>query len=515
MTIRGSAHWFNAEPRRSILYLGALILVKLVLQSYLYAAGFVSVAADEVSRGIRAAEWALKPHLDVLADVRDPWLPFEKYLNGTLLMVWPNVLWAPRATTFVASCVVLIALYLLVYFLFGSFRVAALAGIFVVFEPWYTWLSGTPMLEMYYLACFFSGLLLLLVWLRHARPWFWLWAGMCFALSSGFHFQSWTFINVVNVLTLGFLYQFIARKQTTRALQLVGFYFVGNAFIIAFTLIEFATTGHLLTFLANHSSYSKWFYGGYTVSVASKLLYYPRLILQNSNDASWVLALAGVFFLARGGAEAWTLIPLGIAALALCMNSIVNVASVPATAAPDRFALFYVLLLSPYLAYGADRIWQFGKRWSPSLAAYAPAVLAAGLYLCSLSWGLRRIQYFPQGVSTDAVATGYALHQWLDRTGQPDPSTYMVELKYWDFLGVELTAGHYDAVVLDREYDPRNRGIASIFSDHLTDVRERLRAQRVRYLALHDPHSKTAAGRMPFLTAKQDVGAWTIYEFNP
>jgi hypothetical protein len=91
----------------------------------------------------------------------------------------------------------------------------------------------------------------------------------------------------------------------------------------------------------------------------------------------------------------------------------------------------------------------------------------------------------------------------------------MVELKYWDFLGVELTAGHYDAVVLDREYDPRNRGIASIFSDHLTDVRERLRAQRVRYLALHDPHSKTAAGRMPFLTAKQDVGAWTIYEFNP
>ena len=46
-------------------------------------------------------------------------------------------------------------------------------------------------------------------------------------------------------------------------------------------------------------------------------------------------------------------------------------------------------------------------------------------------------------MSTDAVKTGYYLSQMLNESG--DMASYMVELKYWDFLAVQLTAGRYDS----------------------------------------------------------------------
>ena len=497
---------------RSIVYLSMLILLKFSFQIVIVSRGFISVSADEFSRGIRAAQWTTQPHFNMLADMKETWLPFEKYLNGLFLLLWPDVIWAPRVTVFIASCLVLIALFMLVYYLFDNFLVAALAGAFVVFQPWYIWLSGTPMLEMYYLACFLGGLVFLVIWLNEARRGYWFWAGCCFMLASGFHVQSWVFISVVNLITVVYLCRYVSHKQPGRLLRLVGFYILANSFIITFAIIEFLNTGHLFSFLSKHTSYSKWFYEGYNVAILEKLLYYPKLIIHNSSGVIWILLLLALAFLLRDRACKWKLFPLAIAVLALIINSAMNVFSVPATAAPERYSLFYVIMISPYLAYGTYRLSTFGRQWSSRLMAYTSVVLSVALFLYGMWWGIIRIPDFPLGMSKDAIQTGYYLDKVLGQNESDKMARYMVELRYWDFLAVKLTAKHYDAVVYDREYDSFNRNTSSIFSERIADVCASLTSQNIRYIALRESNLKANALSMGCLHANREIGRWTVYE---
>ena len=505
----------NTEPVRSIVYLSSLFFVKIVIQFAIVARGFISVSADEFSRGIGAARWALQPRLDILADAKGTWLPFEKYLNGLLLLVWPDTIWAPRLTVFIASCLVLIALFVLTYYLFDSFPVAALSAAFVLFQPWYVWLSGTPMLEMYYLACFLGGLIFLVVWLREARRGYWVWAGLCFLLASGFHVQSWTLINLVLLLTLPLLFWCISHRQRRRMLQLVGLYVLSNSLIITFALIEFFNTGHVFGFLANHTSYSKWFYHGYNISVGEKLLYYPQLVVQNLSGMIWVVLLVALVFLLADRADKWKWLPLVVAVLSLSVNSMMNVVSGPASAAPDRYSLLYVLLLAPYIAYGTQRLLTIGFHRLSRPAAYALAVLSALLFLCSIEWGIVRIPDFPVAMPISAVKTGSYLSHLLSQNNSGDATNYMVELRYWDFLGVQLTAGHYAAIVFDRAKDDLNRNTPSIFMGKPTDIYASLVSQHVRYIALRDPTLQASARSTSFLFPVQEVDDWMIYEFKP
>jgi hypothetical protein len=503
----------TSEPTRSAVALSSLVLLKLAFQLDLVLRGFVSVSADEFARGIRAATWALQPQFNIAADLASPWLPFEKYLNGSLLLIWPEVMWAPRVTVFLASCLVLIALFALTYTLFDNFLVAVLASTFIVFQPWYIWLSGTPMLEMYYLACFLGGLVFLVTWLSERYRENWFWAGCCFLLASGFHVQSWILINLVNLLTVGSLYRYIRQERFGRVWRLVGFYALGNLFIVAFALTEFVNTGHVFAFFAGHTSYSKWFYDGYSASVVEKLLYYPKLVVAHSSTVGWFFLFVALASLLRHRTHKGTMLPFAVAIATLIMSSILNVVSVPATAAPERYSFFYVLMISPYVAYGAFRLAAWGRRRWSGLRVYAPAVLSAGLFLYIVGWGLVRIPQFPHGMSKDAVRTGYYLSQMLNESG--DMASYMVELKYWDFLAVQLTAGRYDSVVFDREYDPLDRSAPSIFSDKTDDVCARLISLNTRYVALQDPVLKANAQVLGCLQARKEIGNWTVYELNP
>jgi len=117
-------------------------------------------------------------------------------------------------------------------------------------------------------------------------------------------------------------------------------------------------------------------------------------------------------------------------------------------------------------------------------------------------------------MSLDAVKTGYYLNKMLSQNTSV-PSTYMVELKYWDFLAVKLTAGHYDAIVFDREYNIYNRNTPSIFEGDIADIYAYMILHKVQYIALCDPKLKARAQVIDFLLPKQNIGNWTIYEFKP
>ncbi len=499
------------EPYRNILYLVSLILVRAGIQIALYQQGFISVAADEFARGIRAAKWAENPQIDVLTDVQGVWLPFEKYVNGLLLMVWPDVILAPRVTVFIASCLLLVSIYLLTYYLFNNFATAVLSSLFITFQPWYVWLSGTPMLEMYYFACFFAGLLFIIIWLKEFRRRYWFWAGVCFLLASGFHVQSWTLINLVNLLTLPYFYRFIRQREYLNLTKLIVYYALSNGVIISFTLIEFFHTGTVFAFLANHTSYSKWYYNGYDVPIWQKLSYYSKIVVRNSSVIVWLCLFIALIFLGKDKERGWKLFPLLLAVLALLLNSVMNAFSGPPSAAPGRYSLFYVLTLSFYVGYGTYRLFTLPCKQVRQLIRYFPVVIAVFLFSYGLWWGAYRIPDYPQGMPLDAVEVGESLNVMLNDA----PGIYMVELRYWEFLAVDLTSRHYDEIIFDREKNLRDRNTPSVFLQESADVCESLSIQDLRYVVLKDESLKLRAHQIDILKMRQDVGAWTIYEVIP
>jgi len=482
------------------------------MQIALYRQGFISVSADEFARGIRAALWANNPSINIVADIQGTWLPLEKYLNGISLLVFPDVILAPRLTVFAASCLVLVMVYLLAYHLFGRFAIAVLSTVFITFQPWYAWLSGTPMLEMYYFACFFTGLFFIIMWLKETRKGYWLGAGICFLLASGIHVQSWTFINLVNLLTLPSLYKFIRQKEYANLSKLVAYYVLSNGLIIGFVVLEYIYTGNVFAFLEHHTTYSKWFYQGYDVSVTKKSLYYPRLVVEYSSTAIWLCLFAALAFLRRDQGRRWKLFPLLLAIVALLLNSVMNTLSGPPSAAPARYSLFYTLILSLYVAYGTYQLFMFGKQHTRLLVRTASLVIAVTLFLYGVWWGANRIPDYPHGMSVDAVEVGRHLDKLLAETS----GTYMVELRYWEYLGVNLAARHYDAITFDREKIFLDRNTPSIFLQEPVHVcRELLALPELRYVALQDEALKLQVQQINLLRLYENVGTWAIYEVIP
>ncbi len=505
------------KTQQDVIYLSLLIVIKAVMQFYLYQKGFISVSADEFARGLRAAHWSLQPTFSAATDSQGVWLPFEKYLNGSLLLLWDDVIWAPRATVFLASCLLLISFFALTRLLFQPPTIAYLAALFITFQPWVVWLSGTPMLEMYYLPLFFAGVFFLIKWLQTDNPYGWFWSGLCFMMASGFHVQSWVFLSVINLLTIGFWFRFLRGRENGRFFQLTTFYLLSNSYIIFFTLAEYLYSGKILTALRFHTTYSLLIHNGYQVPVWEKLWYYPQLIVTNTPITVWFLLPITFLFLSQDRERRWKLFLLAVGILSLGTNSVLNVFSGPPSAAPDRYAVFYILLLAPYLSYGCYQSILWSKTHLKSFWAYPLPIVTVTLLLYSIWWGKQRIPHFPPAMPIESVETGQYLNELLNtaQTATAPQPGYLLELKYWEYIAVQLPARHYDTQYFDREEDFYNRNTPSIFLEPPEVILDTLVQNHILYVALYDDALREKALQTEFLLAQKEIGDWTVFKFVP
>ena len=355
----------------------------------------------------------------ILLKIFEIWLPFEKYLNGLVLRIIPDVYWAPRITVMIASCILLIAFFFIVYLIFEDLKVSFVSALWIVCHPWYAWLSGTPMLEMYYLSFLFVGLVFLFYWLKTLNNSLLFWAGVSFLFASGFHVQSWLYINSIIILTVAF-YIHRNKLNTLTLGWLTGFLFLSNLFILSYEIFELITKGSLFAFLQGHTNYSKIFYGGYNVSLLDKLLYYPFLIIQNISPVSWILIITALFLLWRQAELKFRWFPFSLCVVTLIINSIMNVFSVPATAAPGRYSIFFVLQLAPYISYTVVL-----PIANPSGITKYYRVIGTILFLLAILGSTNKIYEFPNGMSNDAIQVGKFIKSRLDSITS-DKIGYMV-----------------------------------------------------------------------------------------
>lgn len=489
----------------------ALLCIKAVLQLYLFSRGFLSVSADEYSRGIMAARWALDGTLSTRIRMGD-WLPFETYLNGLSLMAWDNVIWTPRITAFVFSCFLLVYFLKLVQHLFGRTAVTLLAGLFLVFNPWFIWLSGTPMLEIYYLAPFVAGLYYVTKWLAVRRDRYLIIGGFLFFFSTGFHSQSWILVNVVNLCLCYFGWRMLREIDYRGLLKLAGFFILCNLFIIIYIPSDYLAAGQWLAMFHRHARHTMEYYGGYEVGLFHKLSYYPRLVAKSAT-LIWIFFPIGLYWLRGKSGKRIKLFPLAVGLGALFFYSVFNALSVPASAAPGRYSLPFFILLVPYSSLG---IYALIEKSTSSAGLYICRAAAAALVIYMLNLSFIKALDFEVKSAKAAVTIGQFMRERLEKDEADSTGTVMVELSYWDYLYVELPVRHYDRVRYDREVSDEFTGTpSSLLSMNDGEILAHMRSQDTKLIAAKDDALKNRLDGLPFMHKIMERDVWALYGIDP
>jgi hypothetical protein len=504
--------------RHAVIALALLcaFMLRAVHQMALSSAGFFSVSADEVARGIRAAQWAQAPSFS-LVQYDNAWLPFELFLSGTALRVIGDVVVVPRVVVFVASCSLLAGLFALARRLFDSTLTSLLTVVIAAALPWFAWLSGTPMPDIYFLAAFVWGLVLFVD--APARPRRWIGAGVCFSIATGFHVQAWIFVASACALALA---RFAAQTERSDRRQLApwlaGLCVLSGVFVITYLALVWNAEGDPLAYFGKHHEHARALRPGLDRSVGARLWHYPALVLREG----WPVLLAAtpaVFYALRGrSADAADLsngarrVVLVITALSLAGFCAHNLVSELSTAAPDRYALSFLVLLAPFAADGVR--WTFFGSFKRPIAVWLPlAVAGVWLLVGFTAFGVWRSFDHPQEIDPDALRAGRFVAEQLERADIDVEETFVVEKIEWDYLGVRLTAGQHARWRADRDSD-RGERVPSIFTSLPSEaLAGRLCKDNARLLALRDGRAKQNAAR---LGARRlaDFGRWSVLELT-
>jgi hypothetical protein len=300
--------------------------------------------------------------------------------------------------------------------------------------------------------------------------------------------------------------------------QMLLFWLLGNAYILFWSVAEYVTTGQVFRILSGHTAYSIWFYGGYGVPITEKLLYYPGIVWRNTPLFVLFYAGAGVAFLwnqARAD-QLWRLLPLALGCSMLVLTSIFNTLSGPPSAAPDRYSLFYTLLLAPYAAYGVDSLMGASRLIKGPLLVYTVSLVVAGLFSLLLATQAMRAEAYPEGISTDTIQTASYLNSTLaEEHSSESPleptGKLMAELIYWDFLALQLIIEQKEKLVFDREINIWDRDLPSLLLANEESVRAQLHSTRIELIALKSPILRERAETLVFLQRDRDIGTWTVY----
>lgn len=490
-----------------------LLCVKLALALYLYSLGFLSLSADEYSRGMTAARWALDGDLP-LGIYMNAWLPFEAYVNGLALKAWGDVIWTPRITVFIFSCVLLVYFLKLVQYLFRSLVATITAGLLLVFTPWFVWLSGTPMLDVYYLAPFVAGLYYVAKWMEERRGAFLLAGGFLFFLSTGFHSQAWILVNAANIFIAGFAVRSIRERSWRAVSELAGFFLLGNLFIIIYLPIEHAVTGEWLYMFRDHAARTLPYYSDYDVSLWKKLTYYPRLVYHSANWLMWLFFPVGILAALRARPRAAVLLlPLAVGIVSLAVYSVYNVFSVPASAAPGRYGLPFFILFVPYSALGIYTVSFLDLRAPVSWLLRGAAAALVGYLLWT---SFLQLPDYETKNAREAVNVGLFVRDAMDGKWPGGDGTIMIERAYWDFLYIRLAVEHFALVRFDRPVTDEYAGTPSdLLSMSDAEILARVKKEKTRFIIVRDSALRERLSRLGFLRIARDSDEWAAFEVGP
>jgi len=433
------------QPKRFAL-LGALLLVmlgRLFLQQSLRAAGFEALTADDFGRVVFAARWAINPH----PLWHGPWLPFHTYFVGFLLTLNWELLYLPRLIGSIVGFVSLGLMYLLSLHLFQSKLTALTSTVLLALNPAHTWLALTPLTELLNFALLITCSLWLVRYEDEHKKGFLLLGLFPLMIATATRFESWGFgATLVIYFVLKAVYSLLKGGEYIRNADWLAVGAAGAAvsiFPLAWILGNYLETGNGLYFLTINRAFDMKWYG----NQRDYLAYWNTLF--KIDPLTTMLALPSVLVCLYKNRT------LPRVRMYMCLIGI-------------PFAFFVLLQGGQVQPYG-----NYIRYLSQFLFPLYPVVswlivlalrtlfvkrATAVISLCMFIIVMATIQVpsmfkFQNDPAVEGLRVGQRLREiWAD-----DPSNkkkpVLIELNYWQYLGIHVGANDIFHIIYDRPLD--------------------------------------------------------------
>ena len=423
-------------PLFAMLFLGAVVLVKTVLQLSLYLIGYRAFTGDDFARALRSDRWlqAIDKGFDLTTwlnlNLGMPQLPFPDYLFGLALALYRDVYITPKVMNLLLSSIAVVIVYLLGRKLFG--RSAGLfAAILCAFQPWIIWLglSGmTSELPSVIMITLFG--LFLLRWLETNHSVSLLAAAGCLFVAAGIRFENWFF---PVVFSLFLVYRFISDARMGRltgqaATVIVGALAITNAFPILYMAASFYVLGDLIPGMQGwgydffwpqimHTDSFKYAAGAPIAKINMVLL------ALNAFPLEIAAAVGGIALFLKSNGRKSPRVYLLIIVTTFLLFAAAFKGRLPLYSNGERILLPYIILLSPYAGFLLVRLFQ-----AYSLGRSGYAIFAALLLLTLGIFDITRAFNYPtKKYDRDAFAAGWTLRMLQGIENIPDDGKILVE----------------------------------------------------------------------------------------
>ncbi len=291
--------------------------------------------------------------------------PVHFYLLAALRLVTHNLDLAPRLLSLLCGLLAFWPLVLLTYRWFGE-RAAWWAGLGYAIFPLGARVAALSLEVAPYL------LFLALAWERLGKAWEGrrvdrraaLAGAALFTVACATRFDAWTMLPVIAVFAIG--------KDRAHGWLVAA---VAASFPLVWMLHHYLMYGDPLHFLAISGGISAVHMA--KLSLAARVLAWPRILLVTTGGGLVAAALLGAFLIRRRGPGRWLL-----AAFALSLAVFVwRTARGTFGANETKYAAALGLLLLPFAGHGLDWVVQsLGRRWrAPAVVVLATALAVAGL----------------------------------------------------------------------------------------------------------------------------------------
>ena len=387
-------------PSFTMLFLGAVILVKMVLQLSLFLVGYRFYAGDDFYRAIKADYWlqhvSFRPDWVAWLSLGSAWLPFPDYLFGLGLALHRDLYLTPKILNLFLSSVAVVVAYFLGRRMFG--RAAGLfTAILCAFQPSIIWLGISGMtsdiLSMVTIALF--GLFLFR-WLETNQSVSLIAAAGCLFVAAAIRYENW-FFSVVFSLFL--VYRFISDVRIGRltgqaATVIVSALALANVFPLFHMAASYYLFGDLIPAMQQTGSFR-------TIPTPKINMI---LLALSAFPLEIVLTLGGIALILRSdGAKSSRVYVLEVVTTFL-LFFVVFKGQLPLYGfGQQRILLPYVILLLPYAGFLLARLLRTGFRQPLPMVATCLLLLTIGTV------DILRAFNFNRPDNNNAFAAGWTL----------------------------------------------------------------------------------------------------------
>ena len=341
--------------RRDIVLLLILLAAQSALQTLVYQSGFPGLSGDDFFRALMAYEWSESPFLvsQSFQYCSIHWFPTHFWITGMIAQVTKDLVFSLKIVSIFFHFIELLVLFQLAKHLFNR-STAYISVLFVGFLPWQIWVSVSMTEMTMYFTCLLGAFFFFVKWQKERRTSNLLGAALLFLSTTMFRPEGWMFAVLFSAYLLIFLIQY--RQTSLGKVSVIISMILPSLFILLWLAYNYKEYGSPFYFLTTLHSVVQNHLDLRSVPFWTKGLQFPFLMFIVS-PLLFICLLAGL------AAHYRSLIKIQrnylwfiLAQLALLMSAALF--GLGTTAAPQRYVLIDVILLTPFAAYGLSHLWQ-------------------------------------------------------------------------------------------------------------------------------------------------------------